>query len=151
MIKVITVGKKSEQHIQTGINEYQKRLSKAFTIDWVLLSKSGKPVSEAVREESRNILKVVKPSDFVVLLDEAGENIDSPTLSKLVSEKVENSTQVVFIIGGAYGVDDSVKARANFVWSLSKLVFPHQIVRLVITEQIYRAQEIYLGHPYHHQ
>jgi 23S rRNA (pseudouridine1915-N3)-methyltransferase len=64
---------------------------------------------------------------------------------------LERSQPVVVIIGGAYGVDDSIHARADLVWSLSELVFPHQLVRLILTEQLYRAQEIAVGNPYHHE
>ena len=84
------------------------------------------------------------------MLDETGKNIDSPSLShKLEQLTIQN--QIVFIIGGAYGVDERIKQRANFIWSLSGLVFPHMLVRLILIEQIYRTQEILKGGPYHHQ
>ncbi len=91
------------------------------------------------------------PDDFVVLLDERGKRVDSPTLSRLFLDPLESSRPVVVIIGGAYGVDSSVHARADFIWSLSPLVFPHQLVRLILAEQVYRSQEIAAGHPYHHE
>jgi 23S rRNA (pseudouridine1915-N3)-methyltransferase len=87
----------------------------------------------------------------VILLDGRGESIDSPELSSLFLKILEKSQDVVIVIGGAYGVDDTVMNRANFVWSLSELVFPHQLVRLMLTEQLYRAQEIASGNPYHHK
>jgi len=92
----------------------------------------------------------VSPGDYVILLDERGKALDSPTLSKVLEEPLNRSQLVVLIIGGAYGVDESIHERANIVWSLSPLVFPHQLVRLMLTEQLYRAQEISVGRPYHH-
>ena len=90
--------------------------------------------------------------DFVVLLDENGEMMSSPRLSQSLKVQLENGRDVIIVIGGAFGhFAPEVKARANLIWSLSKLVFPHQICRLIVTEQIYRAQEIYLGHAYHHE
>ena len=85
-----------------------------------------------------------------MLLDERGQNVDSPALASRLQGAFDSSKQVAVIIGGAYGVDDRVRQRADFVWSLSKLVFPHQLVRLILAEQLYRAQEIAGGRPYHH-
>ena len=94
----------------------------------------------------------VNKDDFVVLLDENGEIMSSPRLSQSLKAQLENGRDVIIVIGGAFGhFAPEVKARANLIWSLSKLVFPHQICRLIVTEQIYRAQEIYLGHAYHHE
>ena len=85
------------------------------------------------------------------MLDERGKNIDSPTLSRILEDELSYGKQIVVIIGGAYGVDDRIHQRADMVWSLSKLVFPHQLVRLVLVEQVYRAQEIARGGAYHHE
>ena len=87
----------------------------------------------------------------MILLDERGKNISSPELSKILMNGFVNSQNFVIVIGGAFGVADELRQRANFVWSLSKLVFPHQIVRLILVEQIYRAQEISSGGKYHHE
>jgi len=102
-------------------------------------------------EETLRILEKIKPNDFVILLDERGKNISSPEFAKLLSNGFVNSQNFVIVIGGAFGVTEELRKRANFVWSLSKLVFPHQIVRLVLIEQIYRAQEISSGGKYHHE
>lgn len=110
---------------------------------------SSKPKSIAVKEESDRLLGRLSPDDFVILLDERGRNLSSPELSTVIMEHTSQS--IVFIIGGAYGVTDDVRRRANLVWSLSKLVFPHQLVRLILTEQLYRAQEIARGGKYHHE
>ena len=105
----------------------------------------------ARQEESQRILSHLNANDYVILLDERGKSIDSPSFSKLLLSPLESSREVVIIIGGAYGVDDTIHHNADFVWSLSQLVFPHQLVRLILAEQIYRAQEIAGGKPYHHE
>jgi len=150
-IKILAVGKKHESWIADGIERYQKRLKRPFNIEWVLLPHSSFEAIRARQEESERILSRLNTQDHVILLDERGKAVDSPALSKLLLGPLEESKEVVIIIGGAYGVDDSVHSRANFVWSLSPLVFPHQLVRLILTEQIYRAQEIASGNPYHHE
>ena len=150
-IKIIAVGKKHESWVAEGIDRYQKRLKRPFQIEWVHLPHSPQSDTAARHDESGHILSRLNVDDYVVLLDEKGKNIDSPSLSKLLLNPLESSQQVVIIIGGAYGVDETVIDRANFVWSLSHLVFPHQLVRLILVEQIYRAQEIAAGNPYHHE
>lgn len=105
----------------------------------------------ARQEESERILSRLKDDEFVVLLDERGKLLDSPTLSKALLEPLEKSQPVTMIIGGAYGVTDAVHTRVDLVWSLSPLVFPHQLVRLLLIEQLYRAQEIARGGHYHHE
>ena len=149
-VKVITIGKKHESWVLDGIKRYQERLKPPFDMEWVVLPNSPRSDTAARQDESQRILSRLDQSDFVVLLDERGKNIDSPGLSKLLGDAMTSAKKVVLIIGGAYGVDETLTARANFVWSLSKLVFPHQLVRLITAEQIYRAQEIYHNHPYHH-
>ena len=150
-IRIIAIGKKHELWITDGVHRYQKRLKRPFEVEWVILPHSALSDTRARQEESQRILSRLKANDYVVLLDEKGKSIDSPGLSRLLLTRLEVSKEVVIIIGGAYGVDDTIIHRANFVWSLSKLVFPHQLVRLILTEQIYRAQEIASGNPYHHR
>lgn len=149
-IKILSVGKKHESWVSEGIERYEKRLRTPFSVEWVLLPHSSIEGNRARQEESERILSRLDRDDYVVLLDERGKAIDSPALSELLKEQLDDSRTVVIVIGGAYGVDESVHERANFVWSLSPLVFPHQLVRLVLTEQLYRAQEIYRGGSYHH-
>ncbi|MNT29358.1 Ribosomal RNA large subunit methyltransferase H [compost metagenome] len=105
----------------------------------------------ARQDESERILSRLRDDDFVVLLDEKGKIITSPVLASLLESPLQGSRTIVLVIGGAYGVDESIHARADFIWSLSLLVFPHQLVRLLLAEQLYRAQEISVGNPYHHE
>ena len=149
-IKVLAVGKKHEDWVSLGIDRYEKRLRKPFDVTWQLLPHSSREGEAARTEESARILSRVDRDAFLVLLDERGQNLDSPGLAAKLQSAVDRGLQIVLVIGGAYGVDESVRARANLVWGLSKLVFPHQLVRLIITEQLYRAQEISAGRPYHH-
>lgn len=149
-IRILAIGKKHEPWVAEGIERYQKRLKRPFEIEWVYLPHSGLEGLRAAADESRAILSRLNANDYVVLLDERGKNIDSPALAEVLKLPIEKGKNVVLIIGGAYGVDENVRVRADFIWSLSNLVFPHQLVRLILTEQIYRAQEIAAGNPYHH-
>jgi 23S rRNA (pseudouridine1915-N3)-methyltransferase len=150
-IRILAIGKKHEAWVVEGIARYEKRLKRPFEPEWVLLPHSSRDGLDARRDESERLLLRLSTHDYVVLLDERGKAVDSPTVSKLLLSQLEESRPVTIIIGGAYGVDDSVHARANFVWSLSPLVFPHQLVRLILSEQLYRTQEIAAGNPYHHE
>jgi len=150
-LKILSVGKKHESWVAEGIERYQKRLRAPFSIEWVLLPHSSLEGDRARQEESERILSRLNDDDYVVLLDERGKLLDSPGLSSLLTNQLHTSRTIVLIIGGAYGVDESVHAKAHFVWSLSPLVLPHQLVRLVLTEQLYRAQQIELGGSYHHE
>ncbi len=150
-IKVLAVGKKHEAWVAEGIERYQKRLRAPFLVEWVLLPHSSLEGDSARQEESERIGSRLKDDDYVVLLDERGKLLDSPRLSSLLVDQLSSSRTVVLVIGGAYGVDDSIHQRAHVVWSLSPLVFPHQLVRLLVVEQLYRAQQIAVGGSYHHE
>ena len=150
MIRVIAVGKKHEDWVIEGIERYQKRLRAPFDMKWDLVPHSTLEGLKARQVESEAILSRLGHQDFVVLLDETGKLLDSPALAAQLESAFSRSLPVTLIIGGAYGVSDELKQRAQLIWSLSPLVFPHQLVRLILAEQLYRAQEISLGHPYHH-
>lgn len=150
-ITIAAVGKKHDSWVAEGIERYRKRLRNPFMVEWVLLPHSSLEGDRARLEESERILSRLKPTDYVILLDERGKMLDSPALAKTFQSIFNNSQSVVCVIGGAYGVDDLVRARANLTWSLSDLVFPHQLVRLMLTEQIYRVQQITSGSGYHHE
>jgi len=150
-MKIIAIGKKHEKWVLNGIKLFEKRLKKPFNLNWDILPHSNFAEEKAREEETQRILAKIKLSDFVILLDERGKNISSPELAKMLSNGFVNSQNFVIVIGGAFGVSEELRQRANFVWSLSKLVFPHQIVRLILVEQIYRAQEISSGGKYHHE
>ena len=148
-MKILTVGKKPQLWLNKGMEAYFKRLQGRYKVEFTYLPSSKKECEGARLNESQEILSRIKQDDFVILLDETGKNIDSPALSNLI--KSNYAKNIVFVIGGAYGVSQELFKRADFIWSLSNLVFPHQIVRLILIEQIYRAQTIASNHPYHHQ
>ena len=143
MIKIIAGGKKSSGWVSEACAEYEKRLKKPFDIKWEIF-------------EEDKLLKKLESWDFksnevVILADERGKNISSPELSNKLTQIFNSSKEAVIIIGGAFGVSEEVRNRADFVWSFSKLVFPHMLMRVMMTEQIYRAQEIANGGKYHHE
>lgn len=147
-ITVLSIGKKHESWVEPGIRRFLERLRAPFAAEMVILPHSSFEGDRARQEESERLSGRLKQSDFVILLDERGKNLSSPELSQLITEHTHQ--HIVIIIGGAYGVSDSLRSQANIVWSLSNLVFPHQLVRLILAEQLYRAQEIAKGSSYHH-
>lgn len=149
-IRILAIGKKHEAWVSEGIERYQKRLKRPFDVEWMLLPHSPAEGTAARQEESERLLSRIGEGEYVVLLDERGRSIDSPGLSRLLLTSLEASRRVTVIIGGAYGVSAGVHNRADFVLSFSPLVFPHQLVRLMLIEQLYRVQEIAVGGPYHH-
>jgi 23S rRNA (pseudouridine1915-N3)-methyltransferase len=150
-IKIVAIGKKHDSWVSEGIERYESRLKKPYVTEWVLLPHSALSDDAARQEESERILGRLGPQDFVILLDERGDELESPQLASLLDKTFTAGRSITLIIGGAYGVDDRIHQRADVVWSLSPLVFPHQLVRLILAEQLYRAQQITAGHPYHHE
>jgi 23S rRNA (pseudouridine1915-N3)-methyltransferase len=151
-IRVLAVGRKHEDWVSDGIDRYEKRLKKPFDASWQFIPHSAREGDAARSEESERLLaKTAGVRDYVILLDERGKLLDSPAFSRVLSGAFDASRPVTLIIGGAYGVDDTVHRRADLVLSLSKLVFPHQLVRLILAEQVYRAQEIAGRRSYHHE
>ena len=152
-LSILSVGKAHESYIKEGVELFTKRIGHYYPIDWQLItpSKLTEPI-QIKKAEAANILKSITATDVLVLLDETGKMLSSPGLSKLIQQKANQSAQrIVFLIGGAYGVEDEIKKRANFSWSLSELVFPHMLVRLLLAEQIYRACSILANEKYHHE
>lgn len=147
MITILAVGKKTDGDLINAIESYQKRLRAPFNVKWLSIPYSAKDGVAARQDESERLLAHIKPGDYVMLLDERGQQTTSPEFSRALSCRA-NAT---IVIGGAYGVNDELRQRANLMVSLSKMVFPHQLVRLILIEQIYRAQAIYNHHPYHHE
>jgi 23S rRNA (pseudouridine1915-N3)-methyltransferase len=144
-ISIITVGKKNDESVDLAIRDFTQRISKYVNVEWVLVPSSD------MEKEGKGILGFIKDTDQLVLLDEKGKDFDSLGFSILIDKHLNNSTKnLVFIIGGAYGVSENVKKSAKSIVSLSKMTFPHQIVRLILIEQIYRAFSILKDGKYHH-
>lgn len=153
-IRILSVGKKSSRCISELIADYQNRMSSQAQISWQLLPTfSASTPLQQCQKESTQLLKLLKPDDYVVLLDARGQIYDNQELAeKIRSCQINRSFNgIVFIIGGAHGVNHQILGkRVNVVWSLSKLVFPHELVRLLLIEQLYRSFSILNNHPYHH-
>lgn len=150
MIEIFCVGKKHEAWVTDGIARYEARLRAPWSVKWELLPHSSYTGDRARQDESERLLKRIADRKYVILLDESGKLLDSPSLAQTLSRQLDYGTVITIIIGGAYGVDQRVRDRADFVWSLSPLVLPHQLVRLILIEQLYRSQQISTGSGYHH-
>lgn len=154
-ITLLAVGKKHDPALAESILGYTKRLTHYVKVRWLLVeAKITSSMSEPeIKDIESKVLGVhIEENDTVILLDERGKSLTSPELATLVQKYRNQSTKnIVFIIGGAYGVNEDLMKRADFIWSLSTLVFPHQIVRLILAEQLYRAHTIIAGEKYHHQ
>ena len=150
-----SVGKPHESHVKEGVELFTKRISHYYPVEWniIPMPKNSAMLSEMdlKQKEGETILGFLRKEDYLVLLDERGKLIGSEELSKFILTRANESVRnLVFLIGGAYGVSEAVMKRANYKWSLSPLVFPHQLVRLVLAEQVYRACTIIRNEKYHH-
>lgn len=149
---IVFIGKTDEKYLVEGINNYLKRLSHYMTNEVNVFPVSSlKDKRKAMEEEGSKIYSKLLPGDFVVVLDERGIEFSSRQLSSLIQKWMTQSIgRVVFIVGGPYGISDAIKKRANLVWSLSQLTFTHQMIRLLLAEQLYRAMTIVKNEGYHH-
>lgn len=150
-----SIGRAHEAYVKAGIEIFTKRISHYYPVEWAIIPtpKAAGMLSEMDlrKREGETILAWLKKDDFLIALDEKGIQLTSEGVAGLIQSKANNSVkQLVFLIGGAYGLDEPVKKRADLIWSLSSLVFPHQLVRLIISEQIYRACTIMRNEKYHH-
>ena len=145
-------GKSHESYIREGVENFTKRITNYFPVKWQLIaSPKNASGNELKRKEGELVLATLSKDDYLVVLDERGSQLTSEGLSKFLESRAnESRKQVVFLIGGAFGIDDKVFERANFRWSLSNLTFPHQLVRLILSEQVYRACTISKNEKYHH-
>jgi 23S rRNA (pseudouridine1915-N3)-methyltransferase len=151
-----SVGKTNESYIKEGVEEFTRRISKYFKVDWSIIPvpKNAGMLSEMdlQKKEGQTILEWLAKDDYLVALDGKGKQMSSEGLAEFIQARANASTkQLVFLIGGAYGIDEPVLKRANHIWSLSQLTFPHQLVRLLLAEQIYRACTILKNEKYHHK
>lgn len=143
---IISVGKEKDEVSEDLIRHFEIRLLRYFPLEWLYVT------HDVTKEkEGEKILSFLKKEDYVVLLDEKGRDIKSEALAELIENRMVDSVRrLVFVIGGAYGASASVTDRANYIWKLSSLVFPHMLVRVIVLEQLYRALTIIKGEKYHH-
>ncbi len=150
-----SVGKAHEPYVKPGIEVFTTRIKHYYPVEWTVIPvpKNSGMLSEAdlKKREGELILSWLQKEDFLVALDERGKQLSSEGLAEFLQKRSNESIKhLVFLIGGAYGIDEAVLKRANFKWSLSQLVFPHQLVRLILAEQVYRACSILRNEKYHH-
>ena len=152
---LILVGKTVNKHFIAGIEDYSERISHYMPFEIVTIPelRNTKNLSEEQQKISEGdlILRQIQPSDTVVLLDEHGKEFRSIEYARWLQQKQQTARRLVFVIGGPYGFSDAVYSRSNEKISLSKMTFSHQMVRLIFTEQLYRACTIIKGGPYHHE
>lgn len=149
-MKLICVGKIKEKYLNDAIDEYKKRLSKYTKLDIVELPDiSYNEIDKVKKEEGKLILKHLKETDNVIILDISGQELSSIELTNKLCRLESVNSNITFIIGGSYGLSEEVKKRANFSLSFSKLTFPHQLFRVILLEQIYRTYKIRNNENYH--
>lgn len=153
--ELVCVGRTVNKHIEACIADYADRIGHymPFGITIIPELKNTKALSEAQQKMSEGnlILKLIQPTDTLVLLDEHGKEFRSIEMASWLQRKWQMSRRLVFVIGGPYGFSEEVYKRANEMLSLSKMTFSHQMIRMIFTEQLYRACTIIKGEPYHHE
>lgn len=149
MITIITVGKIKEKYIREGIDDYLKRLSKFTKIELVELEDESFDKAKTLKKEANKILKKINPKSFIVTLEIDGKELSSIELSELIEKTTITHSNITFIIGGSYGLDDEIKKLSNYKLSFSKMTFPHQLFRLLFLEQLYRSYKIINNEEYH--
>ncbi len=144
-ILILSVSKKTTDY-DSNCKEYKLRLSKFVDVEEEAITHSDK------KSETESILKRVKPDDYVVLMDEHGSNLKSEEFAELIENRMADSQKrIVFVIGGAYGVDDDLKHRTNYTLAFGNMVWPHALCKVMLYEQVYRAHMILSGSSYHHE
>lgn len=154
-ITLLVVGKTTDVHIETLIQEYQKRLTHyiPFALQIIPELKNTKALTpeQQKQAEGEQILRAITAATDLILLDEHGKEFRSIEFSDYLQKKMSAGRDVVFVVGGPYGFSDAVYQRSNGKISLSKMTFSHQMVRLFFVEQVYRSMTILRGEPYHHE
>jgi len=149
MIKIICIGKIKEKFYQEAINEYKKRISKYTNIEIIELPDYSYDLKKTLLMEHNSILKILNKSDYNILLDINGNELDSISFAKRINDIQMNNSNITFIIGGSNGVMDELRDIVNYRLSFSKMTFPHQLFRVILLEQIYRAYKINNNEEYH--
>jgi 23S rRNA (pseudouridine1915-N3)-methyltransferase len=155
-ISLWSVGKPHESYIKEGTDDFTRRIGRYFPVEWNIIpppkNAGALPEAELKKKEGDLLLQLLRPDDFLVALDENGKQLSSVALSAFLQQRATESTRhLIFLIGGAFGLDERILKRAGFTWSLSALTFPHQLVRLILAEQVYRACTILRNEKYHHR
>ena len=147
-----SVGKAHEHYVKEGIEIFTKRISHYYPVEWKIFPPSKSTSEEQIKKsEAMQLLNALQNDDILIALDENGNQWNSLEFAKFIRQRAnESARNLIFLIGGAYGLDETILKKSRYQWSLSKLVFPHQLVRLILTEQVYRACTIIRNEKYHH-
>ena len=156
-IRIITVGKIKEKYLNDGIAEYAKRLSRYCKLNFIQVSdektpdKASDALNRQIKEtEGNRLLSHIRDTDYVIALAIEGKMLDSVELSDLISKLgVQGKSSIAFVIGGSLGLSDAVLKRADYKLSFSRMTFPHQLMQMILLEQIYRGYRIMNHEPYH--
>ena len=151
---LLSLGKKHDPKLTEAITDFTNRLGRFVPSSWHIIAAkdSGGDSTTLITRESELILNTLSKDAFVILLDKDGHEYSTEKLSKQLDTILSSSySDVVFVIGGAYGVNEDVRKRAQLVWSFGKMTYPHQIMRLLLAEQLYRSMSLRAGLPYHHE
>ena len=151
-----SIGKPHDKELKAAIDQFTQRCNNYFTVEWNIIAppKNAGSLSEAElkKKEGEIILNLLDKSDYLVALDERGKQLSSEALAEFINSRANESVRrLIFLIGGAYGIDETVLKAAQLKWSLSSLTFPHQLVRLILAEQLYRSFTILRNEKYHHK
>ena len=150
MIKIICIGKIKEKYIKEAIDDYKKRLNKYTKLEIIEINNIVHPnEKDIINKEGKLILNNIKPTDYVITLEILGHQLDSFEFCDKIESIFNFCSNIVFIIGGSYGLSKEVKERSDFSLSFSKMTFPHQLFRVFLLEQIYRAYKIMNNESYH--
>ncbi len=155
MLKIIVLGKHKKSYIQEGVEDYLKKLKKYTSLEFIVLkdASGNLPVATIQKKEEEILLHHLPANALLILLDERGSEYNSKEFSVILQQvlvQFSNKT-ICFVIGGSYGFSEELKKKAHLKISLSKLTFSHQLVRLILLEQLYRAFSILKGDSYHHE
>ena len=156
-IKIICVGKIKEKYLKDAIDEYSKRISRFSNIEIIEINDEKIPDNasnaeeqKVIKTEGEKIQKYISPKDYVIALCVEGKNISSEELANKISDiTLSGASNIAFIIGGSLGIYEEIKKSSNFKLSFSKMTFPHQLMRVILLEQIYRAFKINANEEYH--
>lgn len=150
MIKIVCVGKIKEKYLKDAIDEYQKRISKYTKLNIIEVKDYDyDDINKVLQEEKEQIEKYIDSKDYLITLEIEGKQITSKELAKKLDNTLTHNSNITFIIGGSYGIDQSIKNKADFHLSFSSLTFPHQLFRVLLLEQIYRTYKINNNESYH--
>ena len=149
MITIICVGKIKEKYIKSGIEEYLKRLTKYTKVELIEVNDESFDKEKSLKKERESILKRLNLKSYIITLEIDGNKISSAELSNLIEKTTINNSDITFIIGSSYGLDNNIKELSNYKLSFSDLTFPHQLFRLMLLEQLYRSYKIMNNETYH--